>query len=243
MFYYNEDTPGNSPSRVFGDPMIESMSFIDNQPLLLNVASTRTGTRALGPGIRSVVWVQGCVLHCPGCIAPDWIPIKPARLVSPGELVDELLSNPAVSGLTFSGGEPMLQAQGLARLAALAHMKRDVNIICFTGYIFEQLLQNPPFPGVDELLKEVDVVVDGPYIARYNDNIGLRGSSNQRIHYLTDRLSQSALDRLPRTSEIEIIDGQVMMIGVPPVGMELALEQALGNINRLRWDAFQHERI
>src|SRR5512146_912679 len=98
---------------------------------VLNVAAICPTTRALGPGVRAVVWVQGCAFHCPGCIAPDWIPIRPARLVKPEALAEELLADPEVTGLTFSGGEPMLQASALARLARAARNMRDVDIICF----------------------------------------------------------------------------------------------------------------
>ena len=91
---------------------------------VLNIAATLVGTTALGPGYRAVVWVQGCPIHCAGCIAPDWIPFTPNRLVSPAELVAELLVDPLVTGLTFSGGEPMAQAAGLAQVAHLARQRR-----------------------------------------------------------------------------------------------------------------------
>lgn len=154
----------------------------------LNVAATCSATRSHGPGVRAVVWVQGCVLQCPGCMAPDWIPLRPARLARPEDLMTELLADPRVTGLTFSGGEPMLQAAGLARLARLARMQRDLSIICYTGFQKTGLEHNPPGPGVFELLDQVDVLIDGPYIARLSDHHGLRGSLNQKIHYLTGRL-------------------------------------------------------
>ncbi len=68
---------------------------------VLNVAAVCPSTRSLGPGVRSVIWVQGCFFRCPGCIAPGWIPIQPARMVPLDKLVEELLVDPAVTGLTF----------------------------------------------------------------------------------------------------------------------------------------------
>ena len=65
-------------------------------PHMVNVAETCIGTKALGPGIRTVVWVQGCPLRCHGCIAPDWIPQRQARLVDPDELAAELLADQSV---------------------------------------------------------------------------------------------------------------------------------------------------
>src|SRR5512136_1451174 len=89
----------------------------------VNVAAIIPSTRALGPGERAVVWVQGCPFHCPGCIAPEWLPFVPAHLMPVEELVDRLLSSPTVTGMTFSGGEPMLQARSLAQVALLARQR------------------------------------------------------------------------------------------------------------------------
>lgn len=191
----------------------------------------------LGPGLRAVVWVQGCVFRCPGCVAPDWIPFHPARFVKPENLVKELLADPEVTGLTFSGGEPMVQAAGLARLAWLARSQRDLSIICFTGYLRGQLESQPPFPGVADLLEQVDVLIDGPYIDRLNDNQGLRGSKNQRIHYLTDRLRGYDFNQINRSAEIHVTDGHAMMVGVPPYRLgnafQLAVEQSREKYGRL----------
>ena len=114
---------------------------MDSSQILLNVAATQMGTEALGPGFRAVVWVQGCPIHCPGCIAPDWIPFKPARLISPAVLLEELLANPRITGLTFSGGEPMAQAVALAQLARLARQRRELDIICFSGFTLEKVVR------------------------------------------------------------------------------------------------------
>ncbi len=210
---------------------------------ILNVAATCPATNALGPGLRAVVWVQGCVFHCPGCIAPDWIPIRPARLVQPEILVAELLADPRVRGLTFSGGEPMLQAAGLARLARLAREQRDLDVICFTGYQKSTLENSPPGPGVADLLDQIDVLIDGPYIARLNDNRGLRGSSNQRIHYLTGRLAGFKLDDISRRVEIKLSDGQALLVGVPPVRLGDAFNQAIDRVNQMQMELLDYERV
>lgn len=201
---------------------------------LINVAAVCTATRALGPGLRAVVWVQGCAFHCPGCIAPDWIAIRPARLVPPELLAAELLANPEITGLTFSGGEPMLQAAALARLARLAKAQRNLDIICFTGFVREPLEANPPVPGVWDLLEQVDVLIDGPYIQRMNDNTGLRGSRNQRVHYLTNRLTHYDLTRAPRQAEVQISDGHALLVGVPPHRVGEAYNRAIERAGILR---------
>lgn len=196
---------------------------------MVNVAATRVGTRALGPGLRSVVWVQGCPFRCVGCMSPDWIPMERARSVEPADLVSELLSDPGVQGLTFSGGEPMLQARELAAVARLARSVRDVSVLCFTGYRLERLRSRPPAPETADLLAELDVLIDGQYVAALDDGRGLRGSTNQRVHRLTSRLSDCGYDfeGRPRSAEIAVGSGTALLIGVPPPGLLTAFDTAV----------------
>jgi anaerobic ribonucleoside-triphosphate reductase activating protein len=209
---------------------------------LLNVAAIHPATRSLGPGLRAVVWVQGCEFHCRGCIAPGWIPIRPARLVRPDELVGELLSNPQVTGLTFSGGEPMLQAAALARLAVLARARRNLDIICFTGFTRDHLERSALKEPAAMLLDQIDVLIDGRYIDSLDDDRGLRGSSNQRIHYLTNRLKQVDFSSGSRKAEITISDGQAMLVGVPPRHTGSAFHRAVETANQRKLEMLD-ERI
>jgi anaerobic ribonucleoside-triphosphate reductase activating protein len=184
----------------------------------VNVAETCVGTGALGPGRRSVVWVQGCPLRCHGCVAPDWIPRRPRRLVEPDALAAELLADPTVDGLTLSGGEPMVQARPLAAMVRAARRTRPVNVVCFSGFTLEALRH---VPGAEDLLAEVDVLVDGPYVEARDDGRGLRGSDNQRVHHLTDRLRLVEYDFTgrPRGVEVRVRDREVLLVGVPPAGL------------------------
>jgi anaerobic ribonucleoside-triphosphate reductase activating protein len=195
--------------------------------LLLNVAATCVGTRMLGPGLRSVVWVQGCAFRCPGCISPEWLPQEPRRQVSPEALAEELLALPGVDGLTISGGEPMLQARGLTRLVLAMRSRRAVDVICFSGYRYEVLRNRPPSPFVGLFLEVIDLLVDGPYVAGLNDNHGMRGSSNQRFITFGPRLRGVDLESLPRRIEYQVSDGQLMMVGVPPRNIPHAVECGL----------------
>jgi anaerobic ribonucleoside-triphosphate reductase activating protein len=157
--------------------------------------------------------------------------------------VDQLLSDASVTGLTFSGGEPMLQAAALARLARLVKAKRDVDIICFSGFPRAYLETNPPGPGVNDLFDQIDVLIDGPYIERWNDNRGLRGSSNQKIHYLTDRLKNVDLNTQPRRAEINLTDGHAMLVGVPPLHLGEAFNKAVNLAQSSRWELLHYERV
>lgn len=202
---------------------------------VVNVAETCVGTTVLGPGVRSVVWVQGCALHCPGCIAPDWIPQREARLIAPDDLAAELLADPAVSGLTLSGGEPMLQAAPLAAMVRAARQQREVSVVCFSGHTLNELRERPPAPGVAKLLEQVDVLIDGEYVAAANDGLGLRGSSNQVVHHLTDRLTDSddLFVRRTRTAEIRVRDRSVLLVGVPPPGLVPTLDRAVRRVRQI----------
>jgi anaerobic ribonucleoside-triphosphate reductase activating protein len=186
---------------------------------LLNIAAFATGVTTIGPGLRSVVWVQGCPFHCAGCISPDWIPIKNNILVDPKELAEELLENPEISGITISGGEPMLQAMNLAKLIHHARSIRDIDVISFTGFEIEKLRQESMLLRVQDFLSQIDVLIDGKYIQELNDNQGLRGSSNQRIHYLSDRLRNFDFEGCTRQVEVRVQNGQVLFVGVPPDGI------------------------
>ena len=191
---------------------------------VLNVAAVAARTRALGPGTRAVVWVQGCPLNCPGCLAPDWIPFVAANELTPWQILEKIdLAN--INGLTFSGGEPMEQASGLAALARLARQQKDLDLICFTGYRYERLLKNPPNQGVQELLGEVDVLIDGPFVRSLNNSVGLRGSSNQRVIHLTSRLREHHFESQSRNIEITVSDGELAFIGIPTPAILSVLER------------------
>lgn len=201
----------------------------------LNIAAFTSRTQALGPGLRAVVWVQGCPLNCRGCVAPDWIPFVPATLMTPEEILVRLDTD-QISGMTFSGGEPMEQAAGLAALARMAREKKDLDLICFTGYRYERLVEDPPNAGVPALLAEVDVLIDGPFVQGLNDGVGLRGSSNQRFIHLTSRLEEFDLESHARRFEIAIRDGELAFVGIPTPGVLTAMKAMQTEMERMAPD-------
>jgi anaerobic ribonucleoside-triphosphate reductase activating protein len=150
----------------------------------------------------------------------------------PPEILDRLDLD-KITGMTFSGGEPMEQAAGLAALARLARQHRDLDLICFTGYRYERLLGNPPNPGVSELLAEVDVLIDGPYVQSLNDSVGLRGSSNQRVIHLTSRLKDYDFETGARKIEINVRDGELAFTGIPTPGILSAMRRVNADIERM----------
>jgi anaerobic ribonucleoside-triphosphate reductase activating protein len=189
----------------------------------LNIANIAPRTQALGPGTRAAIWVQGCPLDCVGCLAPKWIPFVTATPLTVEEVLQKLDLD-SITGLTFSGGEPMEQAAGLAALVRVARQKKQLDLICFTGYRYERLLKNPPNNGVAGLLAQVDVLIDGPYVQSLNNAVGLRGSSNQRVIHLTSRLKWHDFELQRREVEITITNGELAFIGIPTPDILSAME-------------------
>lgn len=129
----------------------------------------------------------------------------------------------------------MLQAGALAAMVRAARAQRDVTVICFTGHTLGELREKPPGRGVPDLLEQVDVLIDGPYVAAANDGVGLRGSSNQQVHHLTSRLTDwdDAFVRHPRSAELRVRDRSVLLVGVPPPGLARGLDQAVRRVRQL----------
>lgn len=131
-----------------------------------------------GPGFRTSVYCAGCPNHCPGCHNPQSWDIANGRPMETAEILDIILAD-SFADVTFSGGDPMAQPAGFAELATAIKEKSTKNIWCFTGFLFENLLNNPL---QRELLQHIDVLVDGPFVESLKDEqLRFRGSSNQRV--------------------------------------------------------------
>ena len=148
-------------------------------------AVCRGGTRALGPGNRYVLWTQGCLHRCPGCVSPESRPFVPRLILSVDEIARDIISRKDIDGVTVSGGEAFLQSEALTALfSAVKRERPDLSVLIFTGYTLEELT------GEDDkaLLSLTDVLIDGPFVESLRTSDGLRGSSNQRVIFLTPRL-------------------------------------------------------
>lgn len=133
-----------------------------------------------GPGFRYAVFVQGCPHRCPGCHNPATHPFEGGTPMGVEELFRQFQRDPLLKGVTLSGGEPFCQAGPLAELARLVHgAGRDV--VTYTGYTFEELAASQD-PDIGALLRETDLLVDGPYLEdQRNLDLLFRGSENQRL--------------------------------------------------------------
>lgn len=142
-----------------------------------------------GPGLRLTIFVQGCERKCPGCHNPNTWHLEGGTLYTVEELMEKVKRNPMLSGVTFSGGEPMLQARTLIPLADMIKAT-GLNLAIYTGYTFEELISEGN-QDITKLLVLADVLIDGAFILeRRSLSLSFRGSTNQRILNLKESLKQ-----------------------------------------------------
>ncbi len=136
-----------------------------------------------GDGIRFTIFVQGCPHRCKGCHNPITHDFKGGRIIETESLIDKFKHTPLISGITLSGGEPFCQIKAVTEIAAAAK-NANFNVWCYTGYIYEKLVDENFFTAVEaeKFLDYVDVLVDGPFIESQRDlTMAFCGSKNQRL--------------------------------------------------------------
>ena len=135
-----------------------------------------------GEGIRSVIWFQGCSHNCPGCHNPETHDFNAGVIVSLEEMKSKIDELDFQAGVTFSGGDPMMQVEALAELAAYVHEK-GMNVWVYTGFTFEELMTlAEKNDNYRKALEEIDILVDGRFVLELRSfDAQFRGSSNQRI--------------------------------------------------------------
>lgn len=135
-----------------------------------------------GPGIRLVVFGQGCPHQCMGCHNPQTHDPNGGIVMDTEEIINIINQTKLIRGVTFSGGEPFLQAEPFSILAKAVHAK-GYSVATYTGFAFEELIaMSLKRPAVRRLLSNTDILVDGRYIAAERDlRLAFRGSRNQRL--------------------------------------------------------------
>lgn len=151
-------------------------------PGYLNIMGYVDESEVNGPGSRAVVWVQGCKRECGGCFNPASWSFEINQLISVEELANKILSNSNNQGVTFSGGEPFLQATALAELAKRLKAA-GLNVMSFSGFTLGELQANDAPVGAKELLSELDILIDGPFLESQaiNSPDSLVSSRNQQV--------------------------------------------------------------
>ncbi|WP_288283990.1 4Fe-4S single cluster domain-containing protein [uncultured Anaerotruncus sp.] len=160
----------------------------------LRVAGCVSDSIVDGPGMRYVVFVQGCPHRCPGCHNPQTHDFAGGYPADPDEIVRQVKADPLMSGVTFSGGEPFCQPEALAALGERIRALGK-NIVIYSGYTFEQLLHmGERNPAVLRLLRLADLVGDGPHRERGRGWRRERGASrNQRLIKVPEALAAAGL--------------------------------------------------
>lgn len=184
----------------------------------LPVAQIVSATEAEGPGRRFAVWLQGCPLRCPGCCNPEMLAFDGGQAVSIGNLLQQIKqasTRDSVEGITLLGGEPFAHAAGAAVLAG-AVQDMGLSVMVFSGFVLDALRAMTD-PAVAELLRRIDILVDGPYIRELPETERRWiGSSNQQVHFLTDRYrADDPCWRLANTLEIRFERGALAVNGFP----------------------------
>ena len=133
-----------------------------------------------GPGLRLTIFTQGCLHHCPGCHNPQTHDPEGGSWADTEDILAAAAENPLLDGITLSGGDPFLQPVPCLALAEGAH-KIGLNVWTYTGYTWEALLEENDAEKL-ALLKETDVLVDGPFLlAERSLELRFCGSRNQRL--------------------------------------------------------------
>lgn len=191
----------------------------------LQVAALLPRSLVNGPGVRAVLWVQGCPFACPGCFNRDFRPFAGGTAMSVTEAAGLLLAEPEIEGITFSGGEPFSQATALSELAAQARAVGK-GIVIFTGYSGTELLASPNF-GHQALLAQADLLIAGPYLAGNPSPHPLLASANQELIFISERYCNQVWTKPGKRHEYRFRpDGSLAATGLlPGRGTETRREQ------------------
>ena len=180
----------------------------------MRIHATLHGSRANGPGLRSVCWVRGCSLHCPGCINPETWDRDGGFEIDWAELADDIVENSVLGteGVTISGGEPLDQPASLyGLLSELRYMRPKWSVGIFSGYTQAEAAEIPEWPLIRATL---DFAVLGRYDRTQPCNKPLVSSANQELVLLSPRYT---LKDFPAQSEEVFIgpDGLCQITGYP----------------------------
>ena len=168
-----------------------------------------------GPGKRSVVWVQGCTLNCPGCFNPQTHPAIAIKDWPVDRLVKLILERKnEIEGITISGGEPLQQIKPLIDLVNKVKDQSDLSILVFSGFTVGEIQR---IAEAHLLLRQLDVLIAGRYLASKRFASGLIGSSNKTIHFLTERYKMTDLIRVPAAEVVLNPNGEIVLSGIDPL--------------------------
>lgn len=175
-------------------------------------------TSVHGPGKRFAVWTQGCPILCAGCVNQEMLPTSGGKDMRISQIISMIhrqsQSDFPIDGVTFMGGEPMVQARAIADILQWLRDNSELNTILFSGFLLETL-QKDTNKDVQRVLSMTDVIIDGPYVEELRHMADIRGSSNQQIHHLNKRRLENA-SFARRDAEFFVNQGDVIKTGFNP---------------------------
>lgn len=184
----------------------------------LNLASIRLCTESEGPGKRMAIWVQGCERRCPGCCNVEMQEIQKNIIVDTSDiikLIEKTAREEGIEGVSFIGGEPILQSEGLSDIAKWCQ-DENLSVLVFTGYLYQNLI-NMNNKYVNRLIKNTDLLVDGPFIEeKYDEKRYFVGSTNQKVWFLSKKYKPGIeFEKKDRSMEVLISEKNILINGWP----------------------------
>lgn len=185
--------------------------------------------QVLGPGNRLVLWVQGCNRRCKNCISPELQMFKGTEydVSELTQICNTFISEFNLDGVTISGGEPFDQAEELFRFCE--GLLCD-DILVYTGYSWEEIT----YLFEDQIFRSgICALITNPYVDELNDNLPLRGSSNQKIYYLNPQKKDCYyryLENTKREQQYFVDQDTVYMAGIPDKGQAEIIRNVIRNI-------------
>ncbi len=197
-----------------------SISDLKESAETIRISHYVRSTELLGPYNRFALWVQGCPFRCKGCIAESIQSFDGGYDAGIDETSEIILNEKNIEGITISGGEPFLQAEALYTLiSAVKYKCEDFGVIIYSGFTYEELIKSSADnKSVQSLLQLTDILIDGRYDILLDKGEFAKGSSNQKILYLTDRYKNCGTEyysQKKRKAEIIFYKDKSILTGVP----------------------------
>lgn len=172
--------------------------------------------KSLGPGRRYGLWLQGCQFACKGCIVPKSWPMHKGIEVEAAKLSQEIIScTDDITGVSISGGEPLLQLDNLTLLLeTIRDKKPELTFVVYTGFELDEAIDIFG-QKITKLLACIDVLITGRFESDWLANDGIRGSSNQQIFLVSGRISRSELSDWAIGEEVVVRSSDFFTVGVP----------------------------
>jgi anaerobic ribonucleoside-triphosphate reductase activating protein len=184
------------------------------ETLYIPVAEYLRRSRVNGPGLRSVLWVQGCPFRCPSCFNTKFQEFRTTNLHPVDEVAEWVLSDSETEGVTFSGGEPFAHAEELSSLSKKIQ-QAGKSIVIFTGYT-KLDLRHTKDPFNKKLLEHSDLLITGPYKKDTQERHPLLSSANQELIFQSSRYKEYGFgDGVKRVEYVIKRDGKVSVTGFP----------------------------